>query len=93
MIPQKVGNIPSLAVNLGLIHPSEFQIYNECKGNQSIQQIGLNLQIDEKQIIQQISHLYSFGLISLTSETLNQRIIELLRENDKRRYISSPIFS
>ncbi len=62
--PKKRGNIPELAVLLGLISPKFYEIYNHCDGK-SAAEIADAMSIDETEIRVNLDKLFKNKMILL----------------------------
>ncbi len=64
LVPKKLGNIPEMAVLLGLISPKFYKIYNLCEGKK-ISEIASALNIDTKEIVQDIDKLIKNKMVEI----------------------------
>ena len=64
LIPKAKGNIPKLAVLLGLLSPQYFNIYNKCDGKKTVMNLSEELNIEILTMRQNMDKLLKNGLIS-----------------------------
>jgi hypothetical protein len=63
--PQRQGQIPQMAVMLGLITPKFFEIYNKCDGEHTIREVGQAMKIEDVEILRSIDRLVKSRLVKL----------------------------
>ncbi len=63
-VPKKLGNIPEMAVLLGLISPKFYKIYNLCDGKK-ISEIAAAMNLDTREIVQDIDKLIKNKMVEL----------------------------
>lgn len=67
MVPRKIGNIPRLAVLLGMIENLYWEIYNHCLGDKTVEQLAADMDIEPAFMRIFIDKLYKNGLVTLAS--------------------------
>jgi uncharacterized metal-binding protein len=65
IIPKKKGNIPRLAVMLGLIEVKFYDIYLACSGDKTVGQLAEEMSIDLPEMAMCIDKLAKNGLITV----------------------------
>ena len=65
LIPNAKGNIPKLAVLLGLLSPLYYSIYNKCDGKKTVKILSEEFEIGIESMRQNIDKLLKNGLISI----------------------------
>lgn len=64
LVPKKLGNIPEMAVLLGLISPKFYKLYNHCDGKK-ISEIAAAMNLDAKEIVQDIDKLIKNKMVEI----------------------------
>ncbi len=64
-VPKKIGDIPELAVLLGMIEKSYWDVYNECAGEKSVGQLAEEFDIEPAFMRIFVDKLYKNGLVEL----------------------------
>ncbi|HMF32053.1 MAG TPA: hypothetical protein VKK79_11590 [Candidatus Lokiarchaeia archaeon] len=65
IMPKKKGNIPRLAVMLGLIEVKFYDIYLACSGDKTVAQLAEEMNIDISEMAMSVDKLAKNGLITL----------------------------
>jgi hypothetical protein len=65
LTPKKKGNIPRLAVMLGLIEVKFYDIYLACSGEKTVGQLAEEMSMDLAEMVMSIDKLAKNGLISI----------------------------
>ncbi len=63
--PKKKGNIPRLAVMLGLIEVKYYDLYLLCSGDKTIAQLSDELRIGAPEVATMVDKLLKNGLVTL----------------------------
>ncbi len=63
--PKKKGNIPRLAVMLGLIEVKFYELYLACTGDKTLAQLSDELRINVAEVAMMADKLFKNGLVSL----------------------------
>ncbi|MHA1819581.1 MAG: hypothetical protein ACTSU2_10850 [Promethearchaeota archaeon] len=65
LIPKAKGNIPKLAVLLGLLSPFYYDLYNLCKEGKNIEELAQKMNVENEQMRFYIDKLLRNGLVEL----------------------------
>ncbi len=63
--PKKKGNIPRLAVMLGLIEVKFYEVYLACTGDKTIAQLSDELRSSAADLAMMVDKLFKNGLVTL----------------------------
>ncbi len=61
--PVKKGEIPEMAITLGMIRPDHFQIYKLCDGNVDLRSIAEQSEIPVENVKKIVQKLYNMALV------------------------------
>ncbi len=61
--PRKLGEVPEMAITLGMIQPDHYKIYNLCNGNYDLSHISEEANLDLQHVKKIVQKLYRMALI------------------------------
>ena len=65
ILPKKKGNIPRLAVMLGLIEVKYYDLYLACSGDKTITQLSDELRVNAAELAMMVDKLFKNGLVTI----------------------------